>query len=72
MMDLGKESALVLMAVDSLHQRFGAGVVILFLKGSKASKIQEWMMHKEGYGDGKASKYKKIFCTIAPPPSPNK
>ena len=52
-MDVGKEAAIVLTAVDSLNQRFGSGVIVLFLKGSKASKIQEWMTEQKGYGHGR-------------------
>ena len=53
MMDVGKEALTALTAVDSLNQRYGAGIVVLFIKGSKANKIQDWMTQLKGYGEGR-------------------
>ena len=51
-MDLGKETVTLLRAIDSLNQRYGTGVVTLFLRGSKSGKIQEWMTNAKGFGEG--------------------
>ena len=51
-MDVGKEALVLLTAVDSLNQKYGAGVIVLFVKGSKAAKIQDWMTKLKGFGGG--------------------
>ena len=51
-MDLGQETLSLLRAIDALNQRYGTGVVVLFLRGSKSGKIQEWMTKAKGFGEG--------------------
>ena len=54
-MDLGKETMTLLTAVDSLNQRYGGGVIVFFLRGSRNNKIQDWMIKLKGFGEGRGT-----------------
>jgi len=49
-----------------LNQKYGAGVIVLFVKGSKAAKIQDWMTKLKGFGGGKShsDKYWRALIKI--------
>jgi len=65
-LDVGKEALALLTAIDSLNNRYGASLIVLFLRGSKGGKIQDWMYKAKGYGDGKShsDKYWRALIKI--------